>query len=201
MPNCVGLTVYGPNKRLKTCLYYLLPVGLTVYGPTCVWAYLCMGLPVGLPVYRPNKRLKTCLYYLLPVGLTVYGPTCVWAYLCMGLPVGLPVYRPNKRLKTCLYYLLPVGLTVYGPTCVGLTVYGPTCVGLTRDLRPVSTKLLNRRLTYIRKLGLVDMGFLPAGQQTRLGPSRPTDGWLWPTTPVRKDGQIGSVDTGLNRHG
>ena len=36
-----------------------------------------------------------------------------------------------------------------------------------------------------------------SAQWTRLVPSRPTDGWLWPTTPVRKDGrgQIGSVDT------
>ena len=51
-----------------------------------------------------------------------------------------------------------------------------------RDMRAVSTKALfltytsNRRLTYIRKIGLVDTDFSLTGQRTRLGPSRPTDG-------------------------
>ena len=59
-----------------------------------------------------------------------------------------------------------------------------------------SWRMSNRRLTYVRNIGLVNIGFLLNGQWTRLVPSHPTDGWLWPTTtPIRKDGR-GLVDTG-----
>ena len=63
------------------------------------------------------------------------------------------------------------------------------------DLRSVSTKPFfvfwrsNGRLTYVRKIGLVDTGFLLTDQQIGLVSSRPTDDWLWLTTPIRKDGQ------------
>ena len=49
-------------------------------------------------------------------------------------------------------------------------------------LRAVSTKPFfltytsTGRLTYVRKIGLVDTGLLLTGQRTRLVPSRPTDG-------------------------
>ena len=89
---------------------------------------------------------------------------------------------------------------------LGSMAQGPcgknSAFALMHNLRHVSTAVFLtyvKRETdvYVRKISLVDIGFLLTGQRTRLVPFRPTKPSASHPSDKTGGGQIGSVDTDL----